>query len=293
MRLPDFFIVGAMKAATTTLHDQLARQPGIVMSDPKELYYFSDDPIWARGPEWYSSHFREVGPTDLCGESSTHYAKLPTYPHTVERIASTISNPRFIYLMRHPIDRLISQFQHMRLEREIDTDFDSAIDGGVPELIEYSRYSYQLMAYLEVFGSKAILPVFFDRLLAHPQDELERVCAFVGYEEKPMWQDDITSNSTTQRLAPSRTREYIKSIPIYSSAARFVPDSLIERVRERWRAGERPVPSPADRARLERLFDQDLATLGEWLGTDLCCSNFRSQTLRPLAWTAAAPSGGR
>ena len=32
---PDFIIIGAMKSATTTLHEQLARQPGIFIAQPQ------------------------------------------------------------------------------------------------------------------------------------------------------------------------------------------------------------------------------------------------------------------
>ena len=83
---PDFIVIGAMKSATTTLHEQLARQPGIFMSRPKEPNFFSDDAIYARGWGWYSSLFQAADLGSLRGESSTHYTKLPTFPRTVERM---------------------------------------------------------------------------------------------------------------------------------------------------------------------------------------------------------------
>ena len=46
---PDFILVGAMKSATTTLHEQLARQPGVCMSTLKEPNFFSDDAIYGHG----------------------------------------------------------------------------------------------------------------------------------------------------------------------------------------------------------------------------------------------------
>src|SRR5215831_9979567 len=111
-RLPDFLVIGAMKCATTTLHEQLARQPGIFMSRPKEPNFFSDDEILARGWGWYASLFWPAGEADLRGESSTHYTKLPTYPRTVERMARHLPRLKLVYVMRHPIDRLISQYVH-------------------------------------------------------------------------------------------------------------------------------------------------------------------------------------
>src|SRR6185312_16834851 len=101
-RPPDFMIIGAMKCATTTLHEQLARQPGLFMSRPKEPNFFSDDENYARGWAWYGSLFRPAGSADLRGESRTHYTKLPTYPRTVERIRRDLPRLKPIYGMRHP-----------------------------------------------------------------------------------------------------------------------------------------------------------------------------------------------
>ena len=134
-RLPDFMIIGAMKCATSTLHEQLHRQPGIVMSEPKEIYFFSDMPVFAKGINWYTKHFENVPANELCGESSTHYTKTPTYPATVDRIQKHVPDAKFVYVMRHPIDRLVSQYIHQWTEREISVKIDEAIDEYVYEAI--------------------------------------------------------------------------------------------------------------------------------------------------------------
>ncbi len=278
MRFPDFFIIGAMKAATSTLHEQLSSQPGFSMSQPKELYFFSDDAVWDQGLEWYASHFEGAAPTDLCGESSTHYSKLPTYPRTIERLAATIANPRFIYVMRHPIDRLVSQYQHMQLEGEIHESLETAINRSTPEMIEYSCYSKQLLPYLTRFGTEAVLPVFFDRLLQSPQSELERVCSFLGYSGAPVWDGARQANVTSERLAASPARERAKSVPFYNLIRRLTPEPLINRVRNQWRAGPKPVLSDHDLAFLTDIFDRDLLQLGSWLGAPLDCASFQTVT---------------
>ena len=93
---PNFMIIGAMKCATSTLHEQLALQPGIVMTEPKEPNFFSNNEEYQRGMDWYLSLFTEAQATDICGESSTHYTKLPTYPETVSRIAAEFPELKFI-----------------------------------------------------------------------------------------------------------------------------------------------------------------------------------------------------
>ena len=127
-RTPDFIVIGAMKSATTTLHDQLAQQPGVFMSEPKEPNFFSNDEQYARGMAWYHGLFKDAAPDDLCGESSTHYTKLPTYPHTVERLKEAVPDAKLIYVMRHPIDRLISQYIHEWSEGVIRVPIDKALD---------------------------------------------------------------------------------------------------------------------------------------------------------------------
>ncbi len=286
-RLPDFFIIGAMKAATSSLHDQLAALDGVVMSDPKELYFFSDDPVFARGLDWYASHFAGAGPDDLCGESTTHYTKLPTHPHTVDRIAEVVPDARFVYVMRHPVDRLISQYTHMWLEREVTVPFSDAIDGAVPELLDYSRYALQLLPYLERFGADRVLPLFFDRMHAEPDETLQRVADHIGLERAVRWNHDVQANNiSSERLRTSEARDRIKMVPGYDRVRSLVPERAVERIRRRWRPSERPEPSPAQMARIAAELEPELGHVGRWLGVDLDLASFRDVTAaRPLDWT--------
>ena len=282
MHLPNFFIIGAMKAATSSLHDQLAAIDGVFMSDPKELYFFSDDPVYDQGIEWYAKHFASARPNDIIGESTTHYAKLPTYPETIERLAAAIEDPRFIYVMRHPIDRLISQYTHMWLEREVTVSFDEAIEGAVPELVDYSRYSYQLEPYFERFGAARVLPVFVDRIRGEGTAELGRVASFIGVDQPVAWNDDIDANNVSaERLQQSGVRDGLKKVPGYERLRQLVPEATIEKVRDRWRPSERPSLTPAQEARVTEVLDADLAVLGSWLGTELTVASF-SQTTSEL-----------
>ncbi|MGB3560491.1 MAG: sulfotransferase domain-containing protein, partial [Geitlerinemataceae cyanobacterium] len=118
---PDFLIMGAMKCATSTLHEQLALQPGFFMSELKEPNFFSNDEQYARGMDWYLSLFQGAPEHSLCGESSTHYTKLPTYPNTIDRIGKHLPQVKLIYVMRHPIDRLVSQYVHEWSQGRVST----------------------------------------------------------------------------------------------------------------------------------------------------------------------------
>ncbi len=275
-RLPDFVIIGAMKAATSTLYVQLAAQPGIFMADPKEPNFFSDTAQWERGLDWYRRLF-VVAPKDaLCGEASTHYTKLPTHPDALPRLRETMPDARLIYAMRHPIDRLVSHYSHGWLERSIVGPIDSAISRH-PELIDYGRYAMQIAPWLDAFGKERVLPVFMERLIATPQAELERICRFIGYARRPAWQTSIDpQNMSRERLRDSAWRDRIVDHPIVALIRRqMIPQWVRNRIKRSWQMREKPAIGEAMLTRVTVRFDEDLARLGALLGTELSCSNFR------------------
>ncbi|MGP1382842.1 MAG: sulfotransferase family protein [Thainema sp.] len=290
-RFPHFIIIGGMKCATSTLHDQLAAQPGFFMTEPKEPNFFSNDEIYERGLNWYTDLFANADSGDLCGESSTHYTKLPTYPHTIERLQQYVPQAKFIYMMRHPIDRLVSHFVHEWTKRQVSTFDINAVLDDYPTLIEYSQYAMQLRPYLETFGSDRILPIFFERFCAYPQEELERVCEFLGYPHQPIWQDEAQQqNASSDRIRNHPVLEFVVHNSMLEALRRqMVPKSFRTWVRGQLTVKQKPTVSPENVERLKVIFDQDLEILGTWLGVDITCDTFKSVARQqPYTWTKAA-----
>jgi hypothetical protein len=286
---PDFMIIGAMKSATSTLHEQLAAQPGFFMSSPKEPNFFSDDDVWARGLDWYASLFAAAPAGALRGESSTHYTKLPTHPRTLERLCASVRTRRFVYVMRDPIERLVSHYIHEWSQGVFREPLDAALERH-PELVIYGCYADQLAPWFARFGKAAILPVFFERLTAHPEPELARVARFLGCAEPLAWRAEVArQNVSSERLRKSPLRDAIVASPLLTRLRRrFVPAALRERIKASLRMAERPLLSPEARARVEPRFDTDLAQLGAWLGTPLSCATFASvASQRSLDWVDA------
>lgn len=286
-RLPSFVIIGAMKSATSTLQEQLVQQPGIFMSEPKEPNFFSDEDQYAKGMLWYSGLFSPAPNGAILGEASTHYTKLPTHPHSVERLKEHLPGAKFVYVMRHPVDRLISHYIHEWSMGVYRCGLEEAIT-RYPELIAYGQYSMQLKPYFDHFGRDAVLPVFFDRLIREPQAELERVCRFIGYQGSPQWQEDLKpSNVSSERIRRFPLYRYVVESPIATRLRRaLVPQGLRDWVKGRLTMQRRPELSEKLRAELESAFDQDMQELGVWLGTPLTCQNFKKTTAHAeLNWT--------
>lgn len=286
-RRPHFVIVGAMKSATSTLQEQLILQPDIFMSTPKEPNFFSNNEQYQKGHAWYEELFITAPEGALLGEASTHYTKLPSYPESVNRMRQYLPDVRLIYVMRHPVDRLVSHYMHEWSMGNINCDINDAVT-RYPELIAYGQYAMQLLPYFDAYGQDTLLPVFFDRLTANPQQELERICEFIGYTNKPKWQ---------MNLAPSNvSRDRLRRFPLYGALVSSAPMTFIRRtfiprpwrtwVKTRLTMQKRPTLSPSVLNSLEEIFNKDLAILGTWLGVSLTCANFKLMTAEAsLEWS--------
>ena len=262
MAQPDFLIIGAMKCGTSTLQAQLARQPGIFMTTPKEPNFFSDDEIYAQGMGWYGALFDDAAPDDLTGEASTHYTKLPTHPATLERLTELLEAPRLIYLVRNPVARAVSHYIHEWTMGNMSGDIDAAFDAH-PELIDYGRYGYQLAPWAERFGAEAIMVSSLEAMTRDPQGVLDRAGAHIGHPGPLHWQEDQARvNVSAERIRRLPLHGLLVDNPVATWLRRsFVPQGLRDRIREGRQMTDRPTPSAALTARLETVFAEDHAQL--------------------------------
>ncbi len=59
---PNFFVIGAAKAGTTSLCELLGAHPDVFMCDPKEPGFFSLPTKYKLGYDWYASLFARERP---------------------------------------------------------------------------------------------------------------------------------------------------------------------------------------------------------------------------------------
>jgi hypothetical protein len=129
--LPEFVIIGAAKAGTTSLYGWLTEHPFVAPASQKEVHFF--DYNYYRGEDWYRGHFPlqaersafalKHGRPFLTGEASPSYLSHYWAP---QRLAKRLPRARLIVMMRNPVDRAYSQFQMSR--REGEEELDSFID---------------------------------------------------------------------------------------------------------------------------------------------------------------------
>jgi hypothetical protein len=276
MTKPNFIIVGAMKSATSTLHEQLALQPGIFMSTPKEPNFFSDDGVYQLGLNWYQGLFAKANEDDICGESSTHYTKLPDYPNTLARMSSYLPKLKLVYVIRHPIERLVSHYIHQWSQNVIRADINTAID-SFPELINYSLYSMQIKPYIEQYGSENILLVFSEAFRKQPELELERVARFIGYDEPVVWHETLPEqNVSNQRVRRFKGYNFLVNNPILATLRRsLIPKGLRDFVKQQLVMKKRPELTVESQMKLEKIFNDDLNTLSQLTSTEINLANYK------------------
>src|SRR5689334_1125972 len=108
--LPNLIIIGAPKAATTSLHGYLKQHPEVGMSAAKELSYFWRDD-WRERQAWYEAQFDFEDPrVRVRGESTPFYAAYPFRKHVPERMHELVPDAKLVYVVRDPIDRLVSHW---------------------------------------------------------------------------------------------------------------------------------------------------------------------------------------
>ena len=105
--LPNFIIIGAAKSATTTLTTILPKHPDIFISKTKEPKFFGR--YYNKGWDWYASRFSEGQGSALRGEGSTMYtSQMKAFKNTPELMHQYLPKLKLIYIVRHPLDRIIS-----------------------------------------------------------------------------------------------------------------------------------------------------------------------------------------
>ena len=192
-RLPGVVVVGAMKCATSALHQYLDAHPDIAMSGVKELNFFNgpqqrphDDPDtwwvtgqWHRGLDWYATQFDPDAP--VRGESSPAYTS-PSFPEVAGRMASVLPRVRLLYLVRDPAERAVSQYAHHHREGAEPRPVEEAVLDPDSQYLARSRYLERLEPFLAHFPREQIHVVVQERLLHDREAVMRRVYEHVGVD---------------------------------------------------------------------------------------------------------------
>ncbi len=198
--VPSFLIVGAQRSGTTSLQKYLQQHPGFVAPVRKEVHYF--DRHYARGLDWYLSHFPQHRDGAISGDATPYYLY---HPLAAGRAGQQLPNAKIVVLLRDPAERARSHYQHevakgcedLSLEAALDAE-PSRLEGEVERLISdgtYQSYAHQHHSYVSrgryleqllrweaVYGRDQVLVLTSEDLFADPQSTLATLLEFLGLE---------------------------------------------------------------------------------------------------------------
>ena len=136
---PNFIILGAQKAGTSSLFKYAIQHPQIIPPLRKELEFWSRR--MGRGLAWYLSQFPAIPPGEdiyLSGEACPGYLDHDVCAqHLREKFPAT----KFIVILRNPVDRAYSHYNHWRRRHQENRDFEAAIHAHLDQLISASNGS--------------------------------------------------------------------------------------------------------------------------------------------------------
>ncbi len=228
--LPNFLIAGSAKCGTSSLHSYLAQHPEIFMSKKKEPRFLSSQgmsfplngPLDYRVEKWivknfsdYINLFKDAGNHKIVGESSAD--TLYFYQKTIPVIKKYLGNPKIVIVLRNPVKRSFSAYQHLVRDAREPLSFEEALQQEAErvknnwELIYHYRavsfYSEPVKAFLENFSNVKV--VLNEDLAKDPHRVLAEVFEFLGVDKTFTVMDSSTKHNMSGKPRSRWLHEFL------------------------------------------------------------------------------------
>jgi sulfotransferase family protein len=223
--LPDFIIIGAQRAGTSSLYYYLGQHPDLIPSFVKEVHFFDGGlnprvDNFKAGQAWYRAHFplrKEMGPAQKTFEASPLYLFNPLAP---KRILELLPQAKLIAILRNPVERAISHYFHERklgfealpIMEALQTEakrVGPALDRQDYKDVAFihstyktrGHYAEQIARYLACFPRSSILLISSEKFFLEPRASLQHVFEFVGVDPAFRAEDLEPRNAGNNRSA--------------------------------------------------------------------------------------------
>jgi hypothetical protein len=203
---PNFFIIGAAKAATTSLSSLLGAHPQAAIVQGKEAHFFSYDHVYRLGWTNYLELFSHCRDQKAIGDASTSYSRIRYHHAVVARMHQHVPEARIIYMVRHPLERMESAYvEHIcTTGRLVFTSINDAVRRE-PMIVNSSRYWEVFDAYRQEFDESRIKIVWFEEYTTNQTAVYQDVCRFLDIDDSvvPVLDQENTNSreNASMRLA--------------------------------------------------------------------------------------------
>jgi Sulfotransferase family len=177
---PNFLIIGAAKAGTSSLASLLEAHPEAGIAFGEQPNFFSFDDKYKFGWKKYLKLFERCEGKKAVGDVSRSYSRIRQHPQVIERIHEHIPRAKILYAVRHPLDRMVSAYvEHMNYPNP--PAFVSVNDAvrKEPMIVDSSRYGEVFEAYRQKFDESQIKIIWYEEYLADPARTFQDICRFL------------------------------------------------------------------------------------------------------------------
>ncbi|HMS51143.1 MAG: sulfotransferase [Sphingobacteriales bacterium] len=283
----QFVGLGAAKAGTTWLADNLRKHPAVFIPKIKEVHYFNPFMPWSpkvanhrrlNPVNWYEEFFKPALPDQLCGEFSVMYLHQPGVPQAIHQY-----NPdaKLIIMLREPVSREFSLYKYY-LQYGVLTSpsFEHALENH-PELFYTSKYADYLNDWYQFFEPRQILILWYDDVRSHPEKVWDATLAHLGlsyyYPNDLTKQSNITGSSkfafVNRFVAGSQAfihkNGLQKILPLLHKTGIVRLAELIAKKNISTQKKGQTAPLPQTAAALYQYYAHDIAQLEQITGRDL------------------------
>lgn len=189
----DFMVVGAQKCGTTTLAKLLSNHSSVVCCDKKEPMFFCSTDDWEQEISDYHSLFQwKEGALHF--EASTSYTFYPYY-NAWKNLYAYNPNLKIIYIVRNPVNRIVSSYMHDYRRGYIEQDIEKAITER-SLLLNMTRYATQIRPYIEHFGADQVKILFFEDLIKDQEIITNQLSDFLGIATEDFADNNIHAHKS-------------------------------------------------------------------------------------------------
>ncbi|NJN75560.1 MAG: sulfotransferase [Synechococcaceae cyanobacterium RL_1_2] len=293
--LPNFLLIGAQKAGTTSLYSYLKQHPQVYMSPIKEpgFFDFEGQPPTFQGPgdrELYEHVVTDIdryhglfdgveGQHRAVGEATTWYLSSPRAPQAIKH---HLPGVKLIAILRNPVDRAYSAFMHtIRDSREQLRDFDQALaletqrtQDNWEYLWRYTAmgmYSEQIQRYYEQFDRAQLKIYLYDDLKNDANGLMKDMFQYLGID------DDFTpSTGSRHNMSGVPKNQWVQKFlnqrhPIKEPLKLLFPKALRESISTKFKQlnYRKSSLSQDSRRQLQQVFKEDIVKLQDLIDRDL------------------------
>lgn len=295
MTLPNFLIVGAAKAGTTSVHAYLQQHPQVYMCPVKETNFFAFEGeeinfVGGISPGYlanfvtnindYRAQFQGVNHEIAIGEACPAYLYLP---QAVERIKHYLPEVKIIIILRDPVERAYSHFLHHLRDRLVPyTDFEQAIQLESQRIadnwwwdyhyVQVGLYYQQLTRYFANFEPQQIKITLYKDLKADSLAFIQDIFEFIGVERQ--FVPDLSAKHNATGIPRHKALDALlkESNPIKTLYQLLLPAKLRQPITARIAQSNplyKPHLTPAVRHNLLELYQADILKLQTLIQQDL------------------------